>query len=277
MESKLPLFYKFAPGLVVVTLLVVAYFTVSFVEEKATEVVDESGIFTVLKDFKETAREIKRVVDLFQNSASNRGGISQREIPAQPEPKVKKPAPAKLADTPRVIADFSSENKNFAISVLNSKGASGRFSYDIESEDEGAPVSVKLTAENFGPQPGTDGYINGKIDFKPPVKTHDAQAIELKVKGTGIKSFGLTLMSKDGDSWFGWDIKESGVTGEWTTITARFTSFNLWRYDMKTRKYSRMGGWIDPELIDSVRIYLQPRHLKGDGPGVLWVGSVALR
>ncbi len=277
MESKLPLFYKVAPGLFFVVLLALAYLAVSFVEEKTTEVVDESGIFTVLEDFKETAREIKRVVDLFQNSASNRGGMSQREVPVQPKPKVKKPASAKLSDTPQVIADFSSENKNFAISVLNSKGASGRFSYDIEAENEGAPVSVKLVAENFGPQPGADGYINGKIDFKTPVKTHNAQAIELKVKGLGIKSFGLTLMSKNGDSWFGWDIKENEVTGEWTTITARFTSFNLWRYDVKTRKYNRMGGWIDPELIDSVRVYLRPHHLKGDGPGVLWVGSVALR
>lgn len=267
MENEKSVYYKLAPAILIVGLLVFAYLAVSFVEREVTKTAHESGILTVFDDVMETVDEVKRIVETFQNMSSGYNETFQRE----------KPKPGKLSDTTRIIADFSSPQKTFTVSILNSKGAIGTFVADKEAGDAASPIVMRLDVQKFGPPSGAKGYINGKIDFNPPVNVEGAQAIEFRIKGANVKSFGITLMARDGANWFGWDIQKTKVEGEWTVVTAHFVSFNLWHYDVQKRQYNRINKWVAPKLIDSVRVYLQPGHMSGDGPGTLWVDDVALR
>ncbi len=278
MKSKPPAYLKFVPAIFIFICALAAYVATEFALQNIGAIQGAGPFNKVIEDVKETIDEIKSVVEEFKKPIEGKKKEKrQARTERQSAPaRMKRPTLDQLSKEPLVIAEFGEESQLFDLSLMQSKGYKGSFAVDKSQLDKYGRFPVLLEADNVG-ESSRAGFVTGVINFRKSVKIGKMQAIEITVRGSGIKSFGFSILKSDERDWIGWDIQNVKAPKGWTTITRPFVDFEYWSYDMKKLKYNKGVEWAPPKKIDSVRFYLQVRHLDDRKNGKLWVSKVALR
>lgn len=266
MNQKLPAYMRFAPYILVVFLSALVYTGVSLL--------DREYIGPAARDastFIDDARKAVEQIEKFLSEARRMEDMARETARRKTEKKQAAQAPA-LSKTALVIADFSAGPvSGVELSLRKSGGAQATFGV----EKTGTERAAKLSINDMGG--AQRKFVSAVIHFEEPVPVAGKRALEVRVRGEGLESFGLAALSKHGALYYRWDTPRNGIGAGWTTVTVPFSVLNLWIYDNINKKYRNLDKRVDPQEIQQVRFYMKSNNLTKAPPAALWVESVALR
>ena len=200
---------------------------------------------------------------------------------ARSKQKASKPQAAKLAEKAERILDFSTAASKPRLILKTSPGVAASFAVEGFEVRQGgksrASSSAKLSINDMGVGDSKKKFVTGVMELSVPVETKKMNALEIKVKAEGIKSFNVAIYVKQGKGMIGWSKTGLKVGEEFSNVTIPFADFDMWNYDIGKKGYTFPDKWAPPERIETLSFYLRPKNLADGKRGTLWIGAVALR
>lgn len=287
MTSRPPAYLKFIPAILVLVLSGAVYIAFIFISGGVNNLFESGSVGKFIGDKSRAMETIKRAVDeiarlSFPDARKRRSDEANkrklRKRISREKRQLIKPELKALADKPKVIVNFNDPKLIPTLAVSKSASAKALFKIDEVGDNGARKLLARLVIEDIGGSRKDGAFASGRMEFKEPVLVNDMQALVISVKGIGVKSFGVAILSGSKNGWLRWDAPNKKLNdNEWARFTIPFIDFTLWQYDSTEKVYKPPNRWVNPKTIHSLRFYFREGHLVDGRAGELMVDQVALR
>ncbi len=248
--------------MLVLFVAVVVYSIAATIER---DFISSTGARGLIEEAKRAISDIERIIEEAQKPRpKKRRKVSRRKTPSKPV-------------ITKSLQLLVSRYKDSAFNVKTSRG--GEASFEIVEGTMNYPdgFTLKLSVKELGAEGGADRFASGVIDFSDPVMVGEMRAIGIKVKGKGVKGFGLAALFRVDSGFLRWDFPNNPAIDKAQTFIIPFDFFDLWKYNTINQSYKRMNIGFPPEKIDQIQVYLKAEHLENGRSGELWIENLELR
>ena len=276
-SSRPPAYLRYVPAVFFILVALALYGVYSVVSRGVDTAFDEELVTQVVEEAKKVVEGVVREAEragILNREARERKresgiGVSKRKQRAT------RPSPGPLSDERLLVLDFAKPEQSSIIRLRTSRGVRASFRID-EEEGSASPGSARLSVEDMGSQ-RRERFATGLVDLPEPVAREGKTALELTLKGEGLKSFNVALYVARSGGAVGWSVSGVKIGEGWSVVTIPLVKFDLWFYNIGKKGYVYPDRWAYPEKIEAMGFFLRPENLADGRSGVLWIDSVALR